>query len=251
MPTPFTHLAITQRLLNDQAIPRTYRDLLSAYRSAFQLGNIVADARVASGVGREVTHFYSYRQPITQHPWRVMLNSHPTLQTPHDDRHRVFLAGYVTHLATDEAWALKMVRPNFFARHWEGVDRMAQFIALHLLLSYMDERDEAQLEHWQSDSLAHSMPDHWLPFMSDSVLRSWRDLIAEQITPTGTSQTLAILGKRLALAPAILRYMLDTPKIMLERLWQYVPPEMLAVIEEQVYAFTRDQLCLYLTEFSE
>jgi hypothetical protein len=250
MPTPFTHLEITQRLLKDPDVPRAYRDLLSAHHSAFQLGNIVADARIASGVGREVTHFYAYNHPITEHPWHVMLNDHPILQIPHDDRHLVFLAGYVTHLATDEAWALKMVRPNFSLREWEGVDRIDKFITLHLILSHIDERDEAQLDDWQSDSLAQCMPDDWLPFMSDSVLCSWRDLIATQIAPTGTSQTLAILGKRLALDPTVLRNMLDSPQIMFERLWQHVPQVMLATTERQMYAFTRAQLCHYLTDFS-
>lgn len=250
MPTPFTHLEITQRLLNDHAIPRAYRDLLLAHRSAFQLGNIVADARVSSGVGREVTHFYSYSHPITEHPWHVMLNNHPMLKTPHDDKHLVFLAGYVAHLATDEAWALKMVRPIFFIRDWEGVDRMDKFIALHLILSVMDERDEAQLDAWQSESLAQSTPDQWLPFMSDHVLCSWRDLIARQIAPNGMSETLMILGKRLALDPAILRNMLDSPDIMFERLWQHVPQAIHATTERQMYAFTRDQLCHYLTESS-
>jgi len=250
MPTPFTHLALTQRLLHDHDLPHAYRDLLLTYRSAFQLGSIVADARVSSGVGRHVTHFYSYDRPIIEHPWRVMLNDHPSLTTPHDDRHFVFLAGYVAHLATDESWALKMVRPKFFIPEWEGVSRRDKFIALHLILVHMDERDEAHIDDWQPDSLAQSMPDKWLPFLSDDILCSWRDLISEQIASTGISQTLAILGKRLSLDPAFLRHILDNPDIMRDRLWQHVPKTLLNTVEKQMYTFTRDQLCHYLTEFS-
>jgi len=249
MPTPFTHLEITQRLLDDPKVPRAYRELLSVYRSAFQLGSIVADARISGGIGRHVTHFYSYNLPMIEHPWRVMLDDHPTLKTPKDDLHLAFLAGYVAHLTTDEVWALKMVRPNFFMAEWEGVSRQDIFIALHLILIFMDERDETKLDEWQPDSLAQSIPDEWLPFMPDSVLCSWRDLVAEQIATAGRSQTLDILGKRLAIEPTILRNMLDHPDIMIERLWQHVPQSLLTSVENQMYAFTRDQLCQYLIEF--
>ena len=249
MPTPFTHLEIAQRLLHDPQVPRAYQDLLSVHRSSFQLGSIVADARISGGIGRHVTHFYSYDRPIIEHPWRVMLKDHPSLKIPHDEQHLVFLAGYVAHLATDESWALKMVRPNFFLAQWEGVSRQDIFTALHLILIYMDERDEAKLEDWQPDSLAKCIPASWLPFMPDDVLCSWRNLIADQIASVGISQTLDILGKRLSLEPSVLRNMIDNPDIMNERLWQHVSQSLHASVETQMYAFTRDQLCFYLTEF--
>jgi len=250
MPTPFTHLQITQRLLADSDLPESYRQLIDAYRSAFQLGSIVADARVSSGVGREVTHFYSYETPITEHPWRVMLNEHPSLQQPQNDHHLMFLAGYVAHLATDEAWALKMVRPHFAQREWDGVSRMNKFIALHLLLTHMDERDERLLDDWQANSLVQCHPQSWLPFMSDSVLEEWRDLIYHQIMPDGISQTLNIFSKRLFVEPDFLRVILDTPDKMHQRLWQHIPRDFLADVEAQMYVFTRDQLQVYLTEYA-
>ena len=250
MPTPFTHLNITQRLLHDTAIPQAYRDLISAHRPAFQLGSIVADARVASGLGRETTHFYSYSYPIVEHPWRVMLEEHPSLRQPHDEAHLVFLAGYVAHLSTDESWALKMVRPEFGSREWEGVERHDKFFALHLILTYMDERDEATLEPWQAEKLCTCAPDNWLPFMSDDALCTWRDLVAEQITPDGDSQTLTIFSDRLRLAAAFIRETLDNPDEMHRRLWQHVPKSLLATVEAQMYTYTRDQLCVYLTEYS-
>lgn len=250
MPTPFTHLNFTQRLLQDDAIPSHYRDLLSEYLPAFQLGSIVADARVSSGVGREVTHFYSYEHPILDHPWRVMLHDHPSLKLPQSEAHQVFLTGYVAHLATDEAWALKMVRPNFAMREWVDVDRHDKFFALHLLLTYMDERDEMQLEQWQADTLSQCHPADWLPFMDDTVLCDWRDLIVNQIKPEGSSQTLPIFSKRLQLAIEFIRETLDNPDIMTHRLWQHIPKALLEMVELQMYEFTRDQLCIYLTEYS-
>ena len=77
MPTPFTHLRIAQDLLIDERLSPLYRELLARQVPAFQLGGIVADARVASGVGREVTHFYAYGRPISVRPWRLMLRENP------------------------------------------------------------------------------------------------------------------------------------------------------------------------------
>lgn len=249
MPTPFTHLRIAQNLLADDQLSPSYRALLHRQKPAFQLGSIVADARVASGVGREVTHFYAYGRPISARPWRLMLREHPTLKDANDEPHLSFLAGYVAHLATDEAWALKMVRPQFWEREWRGVERRDKFLALHLILTVMDERDERLLKGWQADSLARSEPRDWLPFMADDVLRGWRDLVARQIVPGGESETLAIFGRRLKRDPAAIRAILDDPALMNLTLWRHVSREALASVERQAYAFTRDQLAVFLTEF--
>ncbi|MYD11957.1 MAG: zinc dependent phospholipase C family protein [Chloroflexi bacterium] len=250
MPTPFTHLRIAQRLLTDERLAPPGRALLRRQRPAFQLGSIVADARVASGVGREVTHFYKYGVPITERPWRLMLRQHPSLCQARDDAHRAFLAGYVAHLAADETWALKMVRPHFWGRDWPGVERWDKFFALHLILTVMDERDEPRLEAWQAESLARCEPSAWLPFMSDETLRGWRDLVARQIAPGGRSQTLSIFATRLKCDPAEIRAALDDPARLEASLWRHIPKALLAEVERQLYDYSRDQLAVYLEEFA-
>lgn len=250
MPTPFTHLEIAQRLLLDKRLTPACRSLLRAQLPAFQLGSIVADARVASGQGREETHFYAYGVPISEKPWRRMLRLYPALRRARDEAHFAFIAGYVAHLASDEAWALKMVRPQFWGRDWPGVDRPQKFFALHLILTVMDERDEGALASWQAESLARCQPGDWLPFMPDSVLRGWRDMVAEQIRPAGKSQTLAIFAKRLRRDPAELRACLDDDACMERALWRQVPKTMLAHAERQVYCYSREQLAVYVGEYA-
>ncbi|MCY4539049.1 MAG: zinc dependent phospholipase C family protein [Chloroflexi bacterium] len=249
MPTPFTHLRIAQDLLDDDALPPLYRDLLLRQRPAFQLGSIVADARVASGDGREVTHFYAYGQPMVERPWRAMLRMHPQLQAAGDEARLAFLAGYVAHLATDAAWALKMVRPHFWGREWLGVERRDKFFALHLILTVLDECDERALEDWQAASLRRSQPQGWLPFMSDATLSHWRDLVAGQLDPAGDSLTLAIFGQRLKMDPALVREALDDPAALQRRLWRFIPRPLLNEVARLCYVYTRDQLAAYLTEY--
>ncbi len=248
MPTPFTHLKIAQDLLVDAALPALYRNLLLRQRPAFQLGSIAADARVASGDGREVTHFYAYGQPTVERPWRLMLRQHPQLQSAADEAHLAFLAGYVAHLAADEAWALKMVRPHFWGKEWAGVERRDKFFALHLILTVMDERDEAALAGWQAASLRRAQPQRWLPFMPDAILSQWRDLVARQLEPAGESLTLEIFAQRLKLGPALVREVLDDETAMQSRLWRFIPQSLLDAVARLCYVFARDQLAVYLTE---
>jgi hypothetical protein len=139
MPTPFTHLAVAQKLLQDEAIPPKIRDCLQQELPAFLLGNIAADARVNMGGGREATHFYTYSEPIQEHPWRIMLNKYPTLKNSQNPAHRAFLAGYMAHLAIDEMWHVEFAYPNFFLAKW-GEDHRYVFTALHLVLIHMDQR---------------------------------------------------------------------------------------------------------------
>lgn len=246
MPTPFTHLEIAQRLLKDGHIPHHQRDFLSAHVDAFLLGNIAADARVGVGMPREFTHFYQYGQHITTHPWRVMIEHYPDLLTPHSPAQRAFVAGYVAHLSVDEYWSKYMVAPHFVAKSWDSHPPQFKFYMLHIILIVMDERDLALLETWLYDSLISAKPDRWIGFISDDDLCQWQHLIAKQIHPQGKSETLDILGKRIAKSPHEMRALLDSEKQMHDNLWQYIPKSLLADVEKGMYDHARDQMIIYL-----
>lgn len=247
MPTPFTHLETAQRLLKDGQIPLDVRALLDADRSAFLLGHIAADARVDAGVSREATHFYAYDRPIDEHPWRVMMHRYPDLQSAHSPAQRAFLAGYVAHLSIDEYWTLNMVRPYFIKREWNTPSREFRFLMLHIILCYLDERDLRRLLPWQNESLCAAQPEDWLPFMSDDILRGWRDFIGEQLKPGGISQTLALFGARIGKQPEELRAILDSPEQMENGLWANVPPEDLARIEGEMYGYACEQMAIFFS----
>jgi hypothetical protein len=251
MPTPFTHLEIAQRLLCDAEIPDAFRALLNAERGAFLLGNIAADARVSSGITREATHFYAYDRPIEEHPWRVMVEKHPTLQQPHSRAQAAFVAGYVAHLSIDEAWGVELVRPRFVKHDWGEAGYEMRFLMLHVILTYMDERDLPKLESWQAEVLPTAAPDRWLPFMGDDILRQWRDYVAQQIAPGGKSLTLQVLGERIMKPPEELRAILDSPSQMEANLWRNVPRDFLVEAERKMYTHARQQVYRYLTDYTD
>ncbi len=245
MPTPFTHLETAQRMLIDEHIPLTIREALALQKPAFLLGNVAADARTNGDLTRESTHFYSYDRGITEHPWRVMVQQNPSLLRPHSEAQHVFIAGYVAHLTIDETWSLEMLGPHFVNRDWSS--NQFRFLMLHMLLISMDERDYKALQPWQASTLAHAVPDHWLPFMNDRILNEWRDFISEQISPEGDSQTLEVLGKRINKTPAELRATLDSPQLQND-LWGNITPEMLATVEASMYQHAWEQLLAYWNE---
>jgi hypothetical protein len=245
MPTPFTHLETAQRMLVDEHIPPDIRSALALEKPAFLLGNIAADARTSGELTRESTHFYAYDKGITEHPWRVMVQQNPSLLHPTSHAQRVFVAGYVAHLTIDEVWSLEMLGPHFVNRDWGS--NAFRFLMLHMLLITMDERDYRALQSWEYPELIRAVPDHWLPFMTDSILSEWRDFISEQISPDGHSFTLEVLGKRINKTPAELRATLDSPQIQSD-LWGNITPDLLATVEASMYQKACEQLCVYWNE---
>ncbi|MCU0476087.1 MAG: zinc dependent phospholipase C family protein [Anaerolineae bacterium] len=246
MPTPFSHLAVAQRLLRDPSLPEAQRVVLAQHRPAFLLGSIAADARVEAGAPRSATHFYHYVQEMDDKPpWRIMMDAHPSLWTPDDAAHEAFIAGYVAHLAMDEVWSRRMVAPYFVGGGWG--DQRQRFVMLHVILIVLDERDERTLEPWQAGSLAEAAPYAWLPFLSDAALRDWRDLIHAQICPGGHSQTLEIFGSRAGKTPEQLRALLDSEDDLHAKLWQHVPRPYLSQVEREMYAHCVSQTRAYLS----
>jgi len=244
MPTPFSHLVAAQRLLDDERLAQSARALLDQHRDAFLLGSIAADARVETSIARAETHFYAYDQSIVEHPWQVMLRLHPQLETPRDNAHRVFLAAYVAHLSMDEIWTLDMLETHFVRREWGT--REQRFLMLHIILSYMDERDYVQIAPWQYECLKSAQSRRWLPFLPDDMLMAWRNLIARQIKPGSRSETLDIFSKRIHKSAAELRAILDNPARMQRDLWDHISRETLAQVEVTMYDHAREQMLLYL-----
>lgn len=244
MPTPFTHLAYAQRLLADDGLPEGVRHLLHSERPAFLLGSIAADAQTIYGLNREITHFYSYDQPLEIPPYQIMLAKHAELATAALPSQRAFVAGYVFHLSIDEIWSVQMIHPYFVTAQWGS--KLDRFLGLQLLLITMDERDQISLSAETVQALAHSQPVEWLPFLDDAKLVAWRDLIARQLAPNGHIQTLDIVSERapaaLALTPEVLRKMLDSQAVMKRALWSHLPESALVEVEKQMYELSRQRL---------
>jgi hypothetical protein len=244
MPTPFMHMALAHRLIADPVLPSTARDLLRTSWGAFLLGSIAPDARVSSGISRVDTHFFDYAPVINPPPAAAMIARHSALRRAvvQDSAQAAFLAGYLGHLAMDEVWCTDLLFPSFVQPDWGS--QLARLLSLHVLLSYLDERDRQKLAPTDFDQLVATTPRDWLPFMPDSALTGWRDLIAPQIAPGGESQTFNILGKRVGMSGADLAAL--SIHEMNGHVWSNVPPSRVATVEEAMYDATRRTVLSYL-----
>ncbi len=237
------HMALAQRLIAD--VPDAAHDVLQEAWGAFLLGSVAPDARVSSGISRADTHFFDYKPVIDPPPEAVMLARHPALRREaiQNTDKAAFVAGYNAHLAMDVVWCTDLLFPCFiYADDW--APPAARHLALHVLLGYLDDRDRRKLpdsDYWQLSSAA---PDDWLPFMSDSVLAAWRDLIASQLAPGATSQTFDILGKRIGMAATELSTLVSDQMPTL--VWTNVSPARVAEVEEAMYTATRSAVLAYL-----
>ncbi len=247
MPTPFTHLAAARHMLADAVLA----PLLQRERGAFYLGNIAADAHSLAGRQRWETHFYRYDLMPDDPPWRVMLHEHPALWTPADAAARAFIAGYIAHLAVDEYWARHMAAPYFGVDTWGS--RGFRFLMLNLLLILMDVRDYAVITVPPdaradiADSMRGACPSAWLPFLPDSALNEWNQLIERQVNPLGHSETLEILAPRIGrdMTPARLRAMLDSEAMLERDLWAHVPKGVWGTVERDMVVYARESVCAY------
>jgi hypothetical protein len=238
------HLALAQRLIQDPELPPAMRDTLATGWGPFLLGSIAPDARVSSGIARTSTHFFEYGPVVDPSPVPNMLSLHPELRQIADVAKRAFIVGYVAHLVMDEIWCVDLLYPIFY-REW-GTPR-DRFILLHMLLSFLDERDfGAILGTDQHLALATAQPTHWLPFLPDPDLVTWRNLIAEQIVPPGNNRTFEILGSRIAMQPHELAAIVHDTRQM-SRLWTQLSPQVLSDVESAMYAGVRTAVRDYLT----
>ena len=91
--------------------PDSLRSIVHAAQPAYYAGAIAPDARVRDEAAREATHFYSFRDSST---WgsatRRLFSAYPELADPTllTASQTAFVAGYLTHLAADEVFVVRL-----------------------------------------------------------------------------------------------------------------------------------------------
>jgi hypothetical protein len=245
MPTPFMHIALADRLIDDPELPPSAYETLKQAWGAFLLGNIAPDARVSSGLPRSATHFFEYTSPLDVPPACKLLSTFPTLRCSvlTDLAQRAFVAGYAAHLAMDAVWFTEML-PHF-SRDWASFSQ--RNILLHMLLGHLDAQDRQRLAEQDYPALKRATPSAWLPFISDADLSAWRDLIADQLAPNAPSRTLEILGSRICMSAAQMQAFLANEAEM-RLLWQNIPPDLIEAVNAAMYAGVRQTVSAYFAD---
>ncbi len=240
MPTPIQHLVIAEEILSGSALPAAARGLLASQRGAFLFGTVAPDVQSVSGQPREATHFFVMPPPPGElaPAHQVMLTRHPLLACA--DRltpaQAAFIAGYLTHLRLDELWIAYVFGPCFGLEAGWGTFRERLMIH-NVLRTWLDRRDGVWLKCDVWSTLMQVEPREWLPFVSDTHLRTWRDEIAAELIPGAPIHTLEVFAARLAVPPADFRRMLDSPEEMQQRVFAHLRPGCV----EQFYSDARSE----------
>jgi hypothetical protein len=251
MPTPFTHINAAQRLIDDPALVSEHRDFLASHWGPFLLGNVAPDGHHGTGSEREDTHFFIYQPRVDPPATQAMLDEYPLLQKSNlgDSAQAAFVAGYLAHIAMDVVWCEDMLFTYFHGGDWGSQEE--RFFMLHVILAFMDQRDYQHLTPQHQAALASALPDNWLPFFPDEALVNWRDIVAGQIPPAGSSRTVEILGRRVSQGIQELASVLESPARLNAELWANVPREALAQVEATMYQRMFEIVTTYLEKESD
>lgn len=215
MPTPVNHLVMAQEIRKDERLTGSVRRALEVDWGPFLLGNAAPDAQTVSHQPRRETHFYDIPPSDETTAHRAFLAAHPELARPEAlaPDHAAFIAGYLAHLVADEAWWRQVFNPCF------GIDaewgEWRERIFLHnVLRTHLDRVDQSRLNGSVVGALEQAEPHHWLPFVTDDVLVSWRDLIVAQLLPGEHVRTAEVFAERMHVSPAQVEEALDSPDQM-------------------------------------
>jgi hypothetical protein len=110
LPPICLHLGIAQ-----EAISRLRHPVVAENKGSYYLGSTAPDIRFFVGASREDTHFFALDCEEGATGVKSMLQANPELGNSAglSPATRAFVAGYISHLVTDEAWIYQVYRPFF------------------------------------------------------------------------------------------------------------------------------------------
>ena len=228
MPTPVTHLALAERILQEGVLSPAARHFLSQQRGPFLLGHTAADVQTISGQTREETHFYTLphgpQPPGDTHlpAQEKLLLAHPALAHPEmlPPARAAFVAGYLAHILVDELWLYDIFLPYF---RQGGAPWPERSFRHNVLRTWLDREDHAQLNGTVGSCLRRAAPQAWLPFIEDEALRTWRDWLVDQLGPGKQLQTAEVFAERMGRSPVEIETVLRSPGQMEARVFGHIP----------------------------
>ncbi len=217
---------------------------IDQYLGSYLLGATSPDVHIVSGGSRKETHFFDLEAEFGESGVSLLFKAHPHLRpaSPLSEATRAFIAGYLSHLVTDEVWILDIYRPFFGKSSPIGSDPMANLLdrALQFELDYrqrLNRGDMAAIKALLGDS--DSGVD--IGFIDAPTLRRWRGFICIAAVREPTWERFPAFARRLLVPgqevdPGQLKQFLDSVPAMLDRALQLVTPERITAFREKAVA---------------
>ena len=216
------HLVLAEAIIYGDAFPPATRRLLIQQRGPFLLGHTAPDVQTVSAQARIETHFYAIPRTSDRPAYEALFAAHPGLARAETlpPAQVAFIAGYIAHLLFDELW-LADVFQRYFLQDWAP---LPERLFLHnVLRTWLDRKDQRQLNGNVATALEQADPQNWLPFVGDEHLRAWRDWLVEQLGPGHRVRTAEVFAQRMGKPVAEMEAVLSSPQQMEDRIFRHVP----------------------------
>ena len=175
MPPICLHLGIAEETVSQLRHP-----ILSEKRGSFYLGSTAPDIRYFIDSTREETHFIALESDDRESGVDAMFEAYPEVsrEANLNAATRAFVAGYLSHLVTDEAWIRLVYRP-YFGRSSPLKGEPRANLLDRLLQFELDRRERLQNERMPSirTLLDDSTSDVEVTFIDAPSLKRWREFV--------------------------------------------------------------------------
>lgn len=240
------HLHVAEQIYNLAGNSRL-QNFLAANWSAFYLGSIAPDVNAISTIPRERTHFYEMPPTWEEEAHLTMLAQYPQLSdfATMSPGQAICVAAYSAHLMLDLIWLREVVYP-FFHLPENFRDRQQRRLTHFILLTYLDTIALNALPETAVSTLAAAHSAQWLPFIDDTILTQWRDLLVAQLLPGASVKTIEIYAGRLGMSAAEFAANLQDPVWMQAQVFDKVPIDQVQQILQTAVPKSLDLIVNYL-----
>lgn len=180
MPPICLHLGFAE-----EAIAKLRHPVVDRNRGSYYLGSTAPDVRFFISASREETHFLSLDSAEGTSGIQSLFDAHPELAGANDisPQTRAFVAGYLSHLVTDEAWIYTVYRPFFGSLSPLSGDPMANLYdrVLQFELDRRERLNSSGIAQIRSD-LADSTATVEVGFIDRPSLNKWREFVTAAAT---------------------------------------------------------------------
>ena len=181
MPPICIHLSIAR-----EAADMLHHPIIDQNLGSYLIGATFPDVHIIiADYRREETHFFDLGQEVSESGVATLFKEYPNLARSEnlDSSTKSFVAGYLSHLITDEVWILDIYRPCFGVSSPLGQDTMANILdrLLQFELDCRERRDRAKMEgirvlvcEWE--------PRVSLDLIDIATLRQWQEVVCTATT---------------------------------------------------------------------
>jgi len=175
LPPIVVHLVIAKK-----AAAHLRHPVVDHHLGSYLLGSSAPDMRIITGASREELHFLGLDCQPGESGVDGLLEAQPRLRREAGPAPatQAFIAGYFSHLVTDEIWIVDIYRPFFGKTSPLGDDPMAAILD-RMLQFELDRRERANREymHQMQAELLHAEEGVDAGFIEPGLLKQWREFV--------------------------------------------------------------------------